>query len=30
VMLCLTYRFWKGLFTAQKSDSQALFSKDKR
>ena len=29
VMLYLTYRFWKGLFTAHKSDTQSLFPKDK-
>lgn len=29
VMLYLTYRFWKGLFTSHKSDMQSLFPKDK-
>ena len=29
IMLYLTYRFWKGLFTAHKSDTQQLFPKDK-
>jgi hypothetical protein len=30
VMLYLGYRFWKGLFTAHKSDTQPLFPKDRK
>jgi hypothetical protein len=29
VILYLTYRFWKGLFTSHKSDTQSLFPKDR-
>jgi len=30
IMLYLTYRFWKGLFTSHKSDMQSLFSREKK